>query len=76
MYIFSFVVASRYALPISVSQTFMLFHLARKILIVLGILLKLLLNRCCLLDQELDDHLLLIRLNGIHHVCMQRLGAH
>ena len=46
------------------------------ILLALGTLLKLLQNRCCLLDQELDDCLLLFWLYGIHHGWMQRPGAH
>ena len=74
MYSFSFVVASRYALPISAPQTFKVFSWIG-IWIVLGILLRLLLRRCCLLDQELGDHLLLISLYGAHHVCMQIPGV-
>ena len=68
MYGFSFVVALRYAFPKSAPQTFMLFNL--------GTLLKLLQSRCCLLDQELDDHLLLVLLYGVHHVCMPKPDVH
>ena len=37
---------------------------------VLRILLRLLQNRCYLLDQEIRDHLLLVWLCSIHHVYM------
>ena len=75
MYSFSFVLASRYALQ----------HLLPRlsccliwieILLALGTLLRLLQSRCCLLDQEVDDHLLLVLLYGIHCVCMQKPDAH
>ena len=74
MYSYSFVVASRYTLPISAPRL-SCYLIWLGILIVLVILLKLLQNRCCLLDQELGDHLLITWLYDIHHVCMQRPGV-
>ena len=73
MYSFSFVVASIYALPMSAHQTFMLWI---EILLALVTLLKLLQSICCLLDQELDDHQLLVLLYGVHHLSIQKPGAH
>ena len=61
MYSFSFVVASRYALPMSAPRLSCC-SIWLGILIALGILLKLLQNRCYLLDQELGHHQLLVGL--------------
>ena len=74
MYSFSFVVVSRYALPMSAPRLSCC-SIWLGILIALGILLKLLQNRCYLLDQELGDHLLLICLCDIHCVYMQGPGV-
>ena len=74
MYNFSFVVASRYALPMSPHQTSMLFNWLG-ILIVLRILLRLLQNRCYLLNHELGEHLLLVWLCDLHHVYIQNPGV-
>ena len=74
-YSYSFVVASRYAWGTNICPppppTFMLYNLARNI-DSLRLLLKLLQNRCCLLDQELGDHPILIWLYDVHYVCMQK----